>query len=104
MTHLGYRENPRQRTSQPTPHKHKKRIIFQRPGDLELYQQGYNWGDMGFDLTNLAYELLESRAFVQGYNDFVQCVKPVFDSSVAPLAMYIDQGVKRGSRRISTSQ
>jgi hypothetical protein len=75
--------------------------IYQNPLDAALYQQGYNWANMGFELTNLAYCLLQSKSFVNGYNNFVNQSKALYDTSVEPLVIYTK--VKHEPRRISIS-
>jgi hypothetical protein len=74
--------------------------IYKNPLDAALYQQGYNWACMGFELTNLAYCLLESKSFVNGYNNFVNQRTPIYDNTVEPLVIY-NPKVKHESRRIS---
>lgn len=77
-----------------------------RRGGAELYQQGYIWAQMGNKLTDrdiqTAPDLLNSKAFRQGFNDFANNVTPEF-YNVAPLAMF-SLGVQRGKRRVSTSR
>lgn len=77
--------------------------IYKNPLDAALYQQGYNWANMGFDLTNLAYCLLESKPFLRGFNAFVHQSTPLYDNSVEPLVIFNPE-VKRGERRVSVSQ
>ena len=76
--------------------------IYKNPLDAALYQQGYNWANMGFDLTNLAYNLLQSKSFIKGFNAFVNQSTALYDNSVEPLVIFNPE-VKRGQRRISVS-
>ena len=80
------------------------KITFATQVETCLYQQGYNYAMMGFDWEGLSFEYMDSRSFCQGYKDFVNQIVPIFDASVAPLAIYNSTGVQCESHRIPTSR
>ena len=77
-----------------------KSPVFNSLVDISLYEQGYNWGSMGFDLKGLLPCYVNSNAFVMGYDTFVS-QSHTLANTTKPLVLYKKTKVRYGQTRLS---
>lgn len=66
----------------------KPKPIMLTPFEATHYQQGYLWGQLGFNPTDVHIDYDDNKPFLQGWTDAVNNLPATFDKSFGTPALY----------------